>query len=623
MCALKTRPFFPDGDSQKHLPGDPAGSDESRGETELALLLKAVSADCIECGLCRKDCQFLRNTGNPKSVSDAFDPSHEAEHSRPFECSLCGLCTSICPAKLDPAALFLEMRKEAVLSAGWNCPEHSTLLDYEKRGTSRRYTWYALPESCRTVFFPGCTLPGTRPDRVKLLFEHLRTTIPDLGIVLDCCTKPSHDLGRKAFFQSAFSEMRDYLLENGVRNVLVACPNCHKVFKRHGRTLVTRTVYEVLAENGLPENSRISGSVTVHDPCAVRFEESIHQAARDLVERTGLTVIEMPHHGRETLCCGEGGAVGFLSPELANNWRAMRKEEAQDHRIITYCAGCANSLGQVAPTSHVLDLIFEPEAVMAGHVKVSRAPVTYWNRIRLKNWFKKHLDAAVTRERTFTAERSGGKVGLALRITVLALLVAAIVAVRMTGATRFLEQEVLRAWIQSCGTLAPLLYMLVYSLAPSLFLPGLPITIVGGILFGPFWGVVYTITGATIGACLAFLISRYLAREWIAAKLTSPRWRRLDEEVQRHGWKVVAFTRLIPLFPFNLLNYAFGLTKIKFLHYAVTTFVCMLPACIAFIMFSSSLLELIRGRISLEFVIGLLLVVLVSLVPVLYRRRRS
>ncbi|MBI5593716.1 MAG: TVP38/TMEM64 family protein [Deltaproteobacteria bacterium] len=86
---------------------------------------------------------------------------------------------------------------------------------------------------------------------------------------------------------------------------------------------------------------------------------------------------------------------------------------------------------------------------------------------------------------------------------------------------------------------------------------------------------------------------------------------------------IVAFTRLIPIFPFNLLNYAFGLTKIKFLHYAVTTFICMLPACIAFIVFSSSLLDVIRGRFSIEFVIGLVLIVLISIVPVLVQKRRK
>jgi uncharacterized membrane protein YdjX (TVP38/TMEM64 family) len=193
----------------------------------------------------------------------------------------------------------------------------------------------------------------------------------------------------------------------------------------------------------------------------------------------------------------------------------------------------------------------------------------------------------------------------------------------LSGAAQFLQQDRLRELVAGYGALAPAIYILIYALAPVLFLPGLPITIAGGILFGPFWGVVYTITGATIGASLAFLVARYAARDWVAAKLTGPKWEKLDSEVARQGWKVVAFTRLIPAFPFNLLNYAFGLTKVHFVHYMVASFIFMLPACIAFIVFSSSLLGLIKGKVSPTALLGIGLIVLVSLIPVGYRRLKG
>ena len=290
--------------------------------------------------------------------------------------------------------------------------------------------------------------------------------------------------------------------------------------------------------------------------------------------------------------------------------------------MITYCAGCTNHLNGITPTSHLLDLLFEPTATLAGKEKVSKAPMTYINRLRLKSRFRKTVDAKVTRERTFAAgeeKKEGGMTRLLLLLGIFAV----ILTVRFTGATQYLQQETLRQWIQSYGALAPIIYMLIYTIAPSLLLPGLPITVVGGILVGPFLGVIYTITSATLGACVAFLVARYIARDWVEGKLVSPRWQRLDEGVRDHGWKVVAFTRLIPLFPFNLLNYAFGLTKIKFLHYAITTFICMLPACIAFIVFSSSLLDVIRGKISPAFIAGLGLIILVSLIPIFYRRYKA
>jgi len=242
---------------------------------------------------------------------------------------------------------------------------------------------------------------------------------------------------------------------------------------------------------------------------------------------------------------------------------------------------------------------------------------------KLKKQLQKSSNGAQTRERTFAANGENKKGGMLKRVVFLLLVIAAIAAIRFSDATQYLEQEKLSQLIQGYGALAPLIYMLVYTVAPSLFLPGLPLTIAGGILFGPFWGVVYTITSATLGACLAFLISRYIARDWVEKKLKSPRWKQLDQGVEKHGWKIVAFTRLIPLFPFNLLNYAFGLTRINFLSYAATTFICMLPACIAFIVFSSSLLDLIKGRVSPAFLVGLGLVVLVSLIPLFYQRYKA
>ncbi|MDA8124115.1 MAG: VTT domain-containing protein [Deltaproteobacteria bacterium] len=582
--------------------------------------LDAVSGDCIRCDLCQKECAFLKRYGKPKDIADRYDPARKEDQGMPFECSLCGLCTAVCPKGCDPAELFLRLRGEAVRRGGGDFPEHNMLKGYEARGVSQTYSYYGLPEGCDTVFFPGCTLSGTRSEKVILAYRKLKEKIPSLGIVLDCCTKPSHDLGREDHFAAMFGEMKTYLEEQGVRNVLVACSNCYKVFSRHGTGFSTKMIYEVLAEGPVQQKDGAGDRVTVHDPCAIRFADNVHASVRKLIGKQGHTVEEMAHAGRRTLCCGEGGAVAALAPGFAANWGKLRQAECGGRQMLTYCAGCVNRLAPLAPTAHILDTLWEGET---GKAKVAKAPFTYWKRLQMKKWFKANVPAAVTRERTFAGEQAQKKGSLAKLLVFLAFVAAVIAAGKTLGISRYLDQEVLRNLIGGYGALAPMVYMFVYAVAPVFFLPGLPITLAGGILFGPLWGVVYTITGSTIGACLAFLVSRYLAREWVEGKLKSPRWRRLDEGVEKHGWKVVAFTRLIPLFPFNLLNYAFGLTKIGFRQYAVTTFFCMLPACIAFIVFSSSLLDLIRGRISSTFVIGIVLVALVSLFPLFYRRYKA
>lgn len=218
---------------------------------------------------------------------------------------------------------------------------------------------------------------------------------------------------------------------------------------------------------------------------------------------------------------------------------------------------------------------------------------------------------------------SGKNRGLVRLFILIGFLFIVIITVRATGLHTYLDQQKLQQWIAGYGAWGPLMYISLYLVAPSLFFPGLPLTIVGGVLFGPLWGVVYAITGATGGACIAFLVARYLGREWVASKVRGTSLGKLDEEVERQGWKIVAFTRFIPLFPFNLLNYAFGLTRIKFSHYAITTFIGMLPACIAYIVFSSSLLDLFKGKVSLQLVVGVILVALVSSIPIYYKKQKT
>jgi ferredoxin len=177
---------------------------------------KEVSETCINCKLCQKECAFLRKYRKPKEIADAYNPSDQRHQGMPFECSLCQLCHAVRPVGARPAEMFLQMRCETVDRGNVSFAEHGGLLVYERRGTSKKYSYYGLSEGCGTIFFPGFTLPGTRPDKTYALYQELKGRMPSLGIVLDCCTKISHELGREKFFQDMFNEMKSYLLEKGV-----------------------------------------------------------------------------------------------------------------------------------------------------------------------------------------------------------------------------------------------------------------------------------------------------------------------------------------------------------------------------------------------------------------------
>lgn len=371
--------------------------------SNLADIIKKISNECIRCNKCFDECAFLRKYGKPGDIADSCKTLDLHDLKRAFECSLCGLCEAVCPVGIDDlVSMFTEMRQEATKQNKVILKGYTGLITYENAGTSKRYSWYGLPDRCDSIFFPGCALAGTRPGTTFKLYKYLKKKVPGIGIVLDCCTKPSYDLGRKEYFDACLKEMKAWLMDHGIKHIYAACPNCYRVFRDYGKEFYVHTVYELIAEKGIPKNPKVSGTVTVHDPCVIRNEREIQASVRELIRHTGLHVIEMPHSGINTVCCSEGGAVRNQSPELAENWINIRKRENMDLRVITCCAGCAGKLSLQMPSSHILDLLFNPEAVITGKEKVSRSPFTYWNRLRLKKKLKKEKDIAVSRERDFS-----------------------------------------------------------------------------------------------------------------------------------------------------------------------------------------------------------------------------
>ena len=181
----------------------------------------------------------------------------------------------------------------------------------------------------------------------------------------------------------------------------------------------------------------------------------------------------------------------------------------------------------------------------------------------------------------------------------------------------------LEQWVQNAGLAGPLVFMGIYAIATVFFLPGSVLTLAGGALFGPVLGTFYNLTGATIGAVLAFLIARYLASDWVEKK-TGGRLKQLKQGVEGEGWRFVAFVRLVPLFPFNLLNYALGLTRIRFSHYLLATYLFMLPGAIAYTYLGYAGREAVAGSEGLiqKVLLALALLAVVAFLPRLIGRLR-
>jgi uncharacterized membrane protein YdjX (TVP38/TMEM64 family) len=184
------------------------------------------------------------------------------------------------------------------------------------------------------------------------------------------------------------------------------------------------------------------------------------------------------------------------------------------------------------------------------------------------------------------AQQIKSRFGLVLKLLVgLAIVVLVAIALQQLNAAKLLQDILLQ--VRALGAVGSIAFIGVYILATVLFLPGSILTLGGGALFGVVLGSAYVFVGAVIGSTIAFLIGRYLARSWIARQIEeNAKFKAIDEAVAREGFKIVLLTRLSPIFPFNLLNYALGVTQVSLRDYLLGA-IGMLPGTITYVYLGS------------------------------------
>ena len=181
----------------------------------------------------------------------------------------------------------------------------------------------------------------------------------------------------------------------------------------------------------------------------------------------------------------------------------------------------------------------------------------------------------------------------------------------------------LRVWIQGLGALGPVVFALIYAVATVAAVPASILTLAAGAMFGSVVGVATVAVGATAGATAAFAIARWWARDAVARWLQkSERFAKLDSMTERHGAVIVAITRLVPLFPFNLLNYGFGLTRVRFATYVLWSFLCMLPGTALYVIGGDAVTHALAERRVPWGLVGALAAVLLLLAIIVQRTRR-
>ena len=205
-------------------------------------------------------------------------------------------------------------------------------------------------------------------------------------------------------------------------------------------------------------------------------------------------------------------------------------------------------------------------------------------------------------------------------VVLIVIIVTLFIVVNVYGFGGNIEE--LQQWIQSLGVWGPIAFFVIYLGAVIATIPGTIFGVIAGAIFGSVIGVILISIASTVGSSLTFLIARYFARDIVARWLSKNKtMKRLDQLTEDHGVFIVGLTRLIPLFPFTLLNYGFGLTKVSFKTYVFWSWLCMLPGTIIVVVGTDLLIqEITQGRAPLELV-GILVITALILGSIIWYER--
>jgi len=221
-----------------------------------------------------------------------------------------------------------------------------------------------------------------------------------------------------------------------------------------------------------------------------------------------------------------------------------------------------------------------------------------------------------------TKENARKARGLWRPIALIAVIIAMLIAAKALGIGERIGA--LRDWIESLGSLGPVVFVLLYAIAVVAALPGSALTVAAGALFGSVQGVIVVSIASTLGASLSFLVGRYFAREAVANWLSDKeKFQKLDRLTEQQGAVIVAITRLVPIFPFNLLNYGFGLTRVPFWTYVFWSWLCMLPGTVLYVVGADAVTKtVVQGEVPWVLVAALVATAAILAVIVRQARRR-
>lgn len=334
--------------------------------------LKKFSNECIECGICLNSCELLKNLGLfPAEIAKMVSENNVSEEllAAIQRCALCGHCSTNCLVNLNPSKLIQTCREELVNNGQILKENYDVMLVNRDWNffTIYRETYSIRYDDLNTdtydvLFFPGCTMSTYAPELSRAAHTWLADQGYRIGFTDSCCGKPLESIGLVTEREQYLTKLEEKIKQAGVHLIVTACPNCEQQLRMAQIPHVTvRSLYSMLVE----AEFSVSGSskITIHDSCPDRYDSSNPQVVRKLLG--GFQQFEMASNGKETICCGSGGIVSVIDPDLCNSRAENRITEflacGADY-CVTSCMSCALRLSRFSPSvsaRHCLELVFD------------------------------------------------------------------------------------------------------------------------------------------------------------------------------------------------------------------------------------------------------------------------
>lgn len=316
-----------------------------------------------------KGCPMLyAHTDSPKNLLLRFT-REKPSSATAFSCATCGLCAHVCPKDIDFGALFQGTKEHyAADQKVLKKYGYGAVMFHQKQSFSKRFSTlksFTTGAYRHMAFMPGCALSSYSPSLIYTVFDYLRSQLPGIGIIQQCCGTPTRMMGDTAQFHIYRSRLESDLAAMGATTVVTACENCYMSIKNHSPHITIVSLYSLLNEIGVPKTAidryRSYDAVALHDPCPTRFESALQEDVRALMHTIGLSFEEFKFNRDKTQCCGSGGMMELSAPHLAQAQMQSRAAQTQCESIVSYCQSCAESMSKGGKNGlHLLDFIFMP-----------------------------------------------------------------------------------------------------------------------------------------------------------------------------------------------------------------------------------------------------------------------